>query len=119
MEPTKTATIDEHFAIAAAIEAKDKQAARHAMRQHIVLAAKRLQKVMSMPGRRDPQGASRRDGTERAPYTQTEDAIGDRARHPLTGRPGCRERRLDGPSGGALIPRVTALHGACAPRVFR
>lgn len=86
MEPTKTATIDEHFAIAAAIEAKDKQAARHAMRQHIVLAAKRLQKVMSMPGRRDPQGARRRDGTERAPYTQAEDAIGDRARHPLTGR---------------------------------
>jgi GntR family transcriptional repressor for pyruvate dehydrogenase complex len=57
MEPTKTATIDEHFAVAAAIQANDEQAARHAMRQHILLAAERLQKVMSLPGGRDERGS--------------------------------------------------------------
>lgn len=46
MEPTKAATIDEHSAIASAIQAKNEQAAREAMRQHILRAAKRLQKVL-------------------------------------------------------------------------
>lgn len=47
MEPTKAATIDEHSAIVSAIQAKDEHAAREAMRQHVVRAAKRLQNVLN------------------------------------------------------------------------
>ena len=47
MEPTKAATIDEHLAIASAIADRNEQAARTAMRQHILCAAERLQKILN------------------------------------------------------------------------
>lgn len=47
LEPTKAATIAEHSAIASAIQARDERAARQAMRQHVLIAAKRLQKVLN------------------------------------------------------------------------
>lgn len=46
MGPTKAATIEEHVAIGSAIAAKDERAARDAMRQHILCAAERLQRIL-------------------------------------------------------------------------
>ena len=46
LDRTKAATLDEHFAIAAAIQANDEQAARQAMRQHIERAGERLSRIM-------------------------------------------------------------------------
>jgi GntR family transcriptional repressor for pyruvate dehydrogenase complex len=46
MERTKASTIKEHLAIAKAIQAQDKKAAREAMRQHLLNAAERLRKVV-------------------------------------------------------------------------
>jgi len=43
---TKAATLDEHFAIATAIQAHDEQTAREAMRQHIVRAGERLHRIV-------------------------------------------------------------------------
>ena len=43
---TKAATLDEHFAIATAIQAHDEQTAREAMRQHIVRAGERLRRIV-------------------------------------------------------------------------
>ncbi|MBV8459116.1 MAG: FadR family transcriptional regulator [Acetobacteraceae bacterium] len=47
LEPTKAATIAEHSAIVSAIQARDEHAARQAMRQHVLIAAKRLQRVLN------------------------------------------------------------------------
>jgi GntR family transcriptional regulator, transcriptional repressor for pyruvate dehydrogenase complex len=47
IEPTKSATLKEHLAIAKAIEVRDENAARLAMRQHLLRAAKRLQKAVN------------------------------------------------------------------------
>jgi GntR family transcriptional regulator, transcriptional repressor for pyruvate dehydrogenase complex len=58
LEPTKAATIAEHSAIASAIQARDEHAAREAMRQHVLIAAKRLQKVVS--GESSDEGGSKR-----------------------------------------------------------
>jgi DNA-binding FadR family transcriptional regulator len=46
LERTKAATLDEHLAIATAIEAHDEQAAREAMRQHILRAGERLSRIV-------------------------------------------------------------------------
>jgi GntR family transcriptional repressor for pyruvate dehydrogenase complex len=46
LERTKAATLDEHLAIATAIQAHDEQAAREAMRQHILRAGERLRRIV-------------------------------------------------------------------------
>jgi GntR family transcriptional repressor for pyruvate dehydrogenase complex len=46
LERTKAATLDEHFAIATAIQAHDEKAAREAMRQHIRRAGERLYRIL-------------------------------------------------------------------------
>ncbi len=46
LDRTRAATLDEHFAIAAAIQANDEQAARQAMRQHIERAGERLSRIV-------------------------------------------------------------------------
>jgi GntR family transcriptional repressor for pyruvate dehydrogenase complex len=46
LERTKAATLDEHLAIATATQAHDVQAAREAMRQHILRAGARLHKIV-------------------------------------------------------------------------
>jgi GntR family transcriptional repressor for pyruvate dehydrogenase complex len=46
IERTKAVTIGEHLAIAKAIEAQDENAAREAMRRHLLCAAERLRKVV-------------------------------------------------------------------------
>ncbi len=57
MRPTKIATIEEHSAIAAAIRANEPEAAREAMRRHILCAAERLQSVLQAGGN-PPLGAT-------------------------------------------------------------
>jgi GntR family transcriptional regulator, transcriptional repressor for pyruvate dehydrogenase complex len=64
LEPTKAATIAEHSAIASAIQARDEHAAREAMRQHVLIAAKRLQKVVS--GESSDEGGSKRRAKTRS-----------------------------------------------------
>jgi len=57
LDRTKAATLDEHFAIAAAIQANDEQAARQAMRQHIERAGERLSRIVDrskMPTPKSP-----------------------------------------------------------------
>src|SRR5215211_7030080 len=46
LERTKAATLDEHLAIATAIQAHDEKAAREAMRQHIRRAGERLRRIV-------------------------------------------------------------------------
>jgi len=46
LERTKAATLDEHLAIATAIQAHDERAARKAMRQHIGRAGERLHRIV-------------------------------------------------------------------------
>jgi GntR family transcriptional repressor for pyruvate dehydrogenase complex len=50
MAPTKAETVAEHSAIASAIQANDPDAAREAMREHVLRAAERLQKVLDATG---------------------------------------------------------------------
>ena len=70
LEPTKAATLEEHAAIAAAIQANIQSAARDAMRHHLLCAAKRLQKVLDVRGAdepgRDKSGGRRREPDPRA-----------------------------------------------------
>jgi len=57
LDRTKAATLDDHFAIAAAIQANDEQAARQAMRQHIERAGERLSRIVDrskMPTPKSP-----------------------------------------------------------------
>src|SRR4051794_23361819 len=46
LERTKAATLEEHFAIATAIQAHDEKAAREAMRRHIARAGERLHRIV-------------------------------------------------------------------------